>query len=159
MSAWQTHQKHDRDVEHKGAGAVEEEGEQADVVDLGHRAPGDFPGERHHAVHEGAYGSEVVQRDKGVHLELGRAQEALHHGQAESLKGDACDLVDDTNPDKLDLAERGNDDTDDDDRDVQEDPEVWLGDTQSPAGEKNSDGSGGLPRRQYDTGWRMAQLN
>ena len=110
----QTYQKHNRHVEQESAGAVEEEGEQANVVNIVHAHPGGLPDEGHRAVDEGAHGGEVVEGDQGVHLELGGAQEALHHGESEGLKGDASDLVDDTDPDELDLAERGNDDTNDD---------------------------------------------
>lgn len=157
LACWETYQEHNRHVEQESAGTVEEEGEQANVVNIVHGHPGDLPEEGHHAVDEGAYGGEVVKGDQGVHLELGRAQEALHHGESEGLKGDASDLVDDTDPDELDLAERGDDDTNNNNRDVEEDSEVRLGDTKGPAGEKNRDGRGSLSRRQYAAGHRQGQ--
>lgn len=146
LFAGQTYQKHNRHVEQESAGTVEEESEQANVVNIVHGHPGNLPEEGHQAIDKGAYGGEVVEGDQRVHLELGRAQEALHHGEAEGLKGDASDLVDDTDPDELDLAERGNDDTNHDDRDIEENSEVRLGDTEGPARQKDRDGRGSLSR-------------
>ena len=114
------------------------------MVDLVHGDLGHLPEQRNQTVHGGADGSEVVQRNQGVHLELGRAQEALDHGETESLKDDAGDLVDETDPHKLDLADRGDDDTDDNGRDIEEDLEVRLGHAERPAGDEDSNGSGGL---------------
>jgi hypothetical protein len=139
-----TYQEDDRDVQEEGAQAVEEKGDKADVVDLLHGAAGHLPDDSDDEVHQGADGCEVVQRDERVHLVVGGAEEALDHGQAESLEDDTSNLVDDANPDELDLADGCDDDTDDDDRDVQENPQVGGGDTQRPASDEDRDGRGGL---------------
>jgi hypothetical protein len=151
-----THKEDDRNIEHEGAHTIQEEGEEADMVDLGHGDLGDFPGQGHHEVHGGAHRSEVVNRDQGVHLELGRAQKALDHGKTESLAGDTDKLVNDTNPDKLDLADRGNDNTNDNGGNIEEDLQVRLRHTKNPAGNENSDGSGSLvkvSKTQECSGW------
>ena len=140
----EAYQEDDRDVQQEGAQAVEEEGEQADAVDLGHGDLGDLPEEGNDKVHGGAHRGEVVQRDQGVHLKLGRAEEALDHGEAESLKDDAEKLVDEADPHELDLADRGDDHTDDDGRDVEEDLEVRLRHAEGPAGQEDGNGGGGL---------------
>ena len=139
-----TYQEHNRDVEQESAQSVEEEREETDVVNLIHAELGKLPEQGDHTVHHGADGSEVVQRDQGVHLELGRAQETLNHGKTQGLEDDASDLVDDSDPDKLDLSHRGDDDTNDDDRDIKEHLEVRLGNTERPAGDEHGDRSSGL---------------
>lgn len=113
------YQQDDRDVEHEGAKAVQEEGKQAHVVDLVHGDLGDLPEERNQAVHDGADRGKVVDRHEGVHLVLGRAKQGLDQVEANSLKNDTENLEDEADPDKLDLAEGSNHDTDDDGRDVQ----------------------------------------
>lgn len=139
-----TNQENDGDVEHEGAETVEEEGEEADVVNLSHGDLGELPNQRNHTVHDGADGGEVVERNQRVHLEVGGAQESLDHGKSESLEDDTSNLVHDTNNDEVDFAHRRNDDTDDNGGDVEELLQVWRGHTQSPAGNQDGDGSGGL---------------
>lgn len=114
------------------------------MVDLIERHLRNFPEERDHKVHDGAHGRKVVQRNQGVHLELGRAQEALHHGKTQRLEDDTANLVDETNQDELDLADRGDDNTNDDNRDVQEHLQVRLREAKRPASNQDGDGSGGL---------------
>lgn len=139
-----TYQEDDRDVEKERAQSVQEEGEQANIVHVVHGATRDFPGDSHDEVHDGADGREVVKRDQRVHLVVGRAEKTLDHGQTQSLENDAADLVDDTDPDELDLADRSNDHTNDNDRYVQEDLEAGSRDAKGPSSEKNSDRGGGL---------------
>jgi hypothetical protein len=43
-----THKENDRNIKHEGAHAIQEECEQAHMVDLGHGDLGDFPGQCHH---------------------------------------------------------------------------------------------------------------
>jgi hypothetical protein len=116
------------------------------MVDLGHADLGDFPHERNHKVHGCADGREVVHRDQGIHLELGRAQEALDHGKPKGLANDAGNLVDDANPDKLDLANGSDDDTDNNGGDIEEDLKVRLRNTETPAGKENGNGCGSLAK-------------
>lgn len=139
-----TYQEHNGNVEHEGAKTVEEEGEETNVVDLLHGASGNLPDQGNNTVHDGADGSKVVQRDEGVHLVVGGAQKSLDHGQSESLKDDTTNLEQDTSQDEVNLAEGGNDDTDDNGGDIEELPQVGRGDTKSPTREEDSDGSGGL---------------
>ena len=95
-------------------------------------------------VHDGTDGSKVVQRDQRVHFVLGRTQETLHHDQAGGLEDDPSDLVQETNEDELDLTERGDNDTEDDDSNVGENLEVDGSHTHSPGGQQDGDGGGGL---------------
>ena len=87
-----TYQEDDGDVKHEGAETVEEEGEKANVVDLGHGASGNLPDQSDNTVHDSADGSKVVQRDQRVHLEVSRAQKSLDHGKSERLKDDTTYL-------------------------------------------------------------------
>ena len=137
-------QEDDGDVEHESAETVEEEGEETDVVDISHAALGDFPDESNDTVHDGADGGEVVERDEGVHLQVGRAEQTLDHGKTEGLEHDTGKLEQDTNDDKVNLANGGNDDTDDNGGDVEELLHVGGRDTQGPGSEQDSDGGGSL---------------
>ena len=139
-----TYQEYNRDVEHEGAETVEEESEKTDVVDLSHGATGNLPDQGNDTVHDSTDRSKVVKRDKGVHLVVSRAQKSLNHGQSKSLEDDATDLEKYTGQDKVNFSHGGNDDTDDDGRNVEELLQVWRGHTKSPAREKDSDRGGGL---------------
>lgn len=137
--------KHDnRHVQAKGDHAVQEEGEETDVVDLSHGNLGELPEDSYNKVHGGADRSKVVERDQRVHLELSRAQQTLHHSQADSLKGNTSHLVHETDEVELDFAKRGNDDTNDNRGDVEEGLEARRRHTQCPASEQDGDGGGGL---------------
>lgn len=114
------------------------------MVNLSHGDLGELPNQRNRAVHDGADGGEVVERNQRVHLEVGGAQESLDHGKSEGLKDDTSNLVHDTNNDEVDFAHRRNDDTDDNGGDVEELLQVWRGHTQSPAGNQDGDGGSGL---------------
>ncbi|KAI6751816.1 hypothetical protein HG531_006512 [Fusarium graminearum] len=111
-SPGETYKENNGDVEHESAETVQEESEQTNVVNLGHCAVRDLPDEGNDTVHDSANGSKVVQRDKGVHLVVSRAQEALDHGESESLKDDTTHLEQHTNGHKVDFAHGRNDDTD-----------------------------------------------
>lgn len=95
-------------------------------------------------VHDGASRSKVVERDKRVHLELGRGEKALDHVQAHSFKGNTTELEENTGQDKLDLAKRSNDNTEHNDGDVAESLVVWRGGAHDPASDQDSNWSGGL---------------
>ena len=109
----ETYKEDDGDVKHESAETVQEKSEQTNVVDLGHGAVGDLPDESNNTVHDSADGSKVVQRDQGVHLVVGRAQQALDHGESESLENDTAHLEQHSNGHKVDFAHGRNDDTDD----------------------------------------------
>lgn len=138
------YQEHDRDVQQEGAKTVQEEGEEANVVNLVHGDLGNLPDKSDSQVHDSADGGEVVDGYQRVHLVVGGAEQALDHGETQGLEDDTSNLVDDTNPDELDLSDRGNDDTNDNDGDVEEDLQVGLGNTKSPSGQQHGDGGGGL---------------
>lgn len=114
------------------------------MVNLCHGALGNFPEERNHEVHDSADRGEVVEGNQGVHLKLSGAQETLDHGQPKGLEADTTDLVNDTNPDELDLTNRGDDDTNNYDGHIEEDLQVGLRHTKGPAGDQNSNRGGGL---------------
>lgn len=140
----ETYQEDDRDVQHEGAETVQEESEKTDIIDLGHGALGDLPDQGNSTVHDHADGGEVVQRDQGVHLEVSRAQQALDHGESESLEDDTTNLVQNTNGHEVDFAKGRNDDTNDNGRDVEELLQVGSGNAEDPARDEDSNGSGGL---------------
>jgi hypothetical protein len=139
-----TYQEHNGHVQEESDQSVQEEGEETNVIDLLHRHLGDLPENGDQEVHDGTHRGKVVERDQRVHLVLGRAQEPLDHGETHGLEDNTCDLQHETDHDELDLAERGNDDTDDDSGDVQEDLQARLADAHRPAAEQDSDGGGGL---------------
>jgi hypothetical protein len=139
-----TYQKNDRDVEHESAKTVQEECEETDVVDIIHGALRNLPDQSNNTVHDSTDRGEVVHGYQGVHLEVSRAEQALDHGKSKCLKDDTTNLVQDSDEDKVNLANRGDDDTDDDGRDIEKLLEVGLGDTEQPAGDEDGNGSGGL---------------
>lgn len=114
------------------------------MVNLTHSDLRNLPSQCHQEVHGGAHRGEVINRDQGVHLELSRAQQALDHGKTEGLAGDTGNLVDDTDPDELDLTDRGNDNTNDDSRNVEEHLQIGLRDAENPAGQEDRNRSGSL---------------
>lgn len=68
-----THQQHHGDVQQESAETIEEEREQANVVNLIHSDLGNLPAEGHKEVHDSADRSEVVDGHNRIHLVLGRA--------------------------------------------------------------------------------------
>lgn len=140
----ETYQKDDRDVQQKGAETVQEESEQTNVVHLVHGDLGNLPNESNSQVHDSADRSEVVDGNEGVHLVVGRTEQALDHGQTQGLEDNTTNLEDDTNPDELDLANGSNNDTNNDNGDVQEDLQVRRRDTKGPSREEDSDGGRSL---------------
>jgi len=139
-----TYQENDGDVQSECDHGVGEEWEVANVLDVCHGQLWNLKEESSDTVHNSASWSEVVKGDKRVHLELGRRQKALNHSETNSLEDNTGDLEEETSEDKLDLAKGGNDNTNNDQRDVSKSLEVWWGDAHSPGSEKDSDWSGGL---------------
>lgn len=139
-----TYQEDNGDVQHEGDHGVGQESPDADVVDVVHSQGGNLKEQSSDTVHDSADRSEVVKRDKRVHLVLRGAEQALHHDQSGSLKDDTGNLEEETDEDKLDLTERGDDDTDDNDADVCENLEVDGCHAHTPSGKQNSNRSGGL---------------
>ena len=95
-------------------------------------------------VHDGADGSKVVERNQGIHLELGRAEQSLYHDQSDGLEHDSTTLEDESNHDKFDLAKGCEDDANDDEGYIEKHLEIGLGNSQTPAGKENGNGSSGL---------------
>lgn len=114
------------------------------MVNLVHGDLGNFPEKGNNTVHEGTDRSEVVDGNERVHLEISRAQETLNHGETKGLEDNTGDLVQDTDQNEVNLANGSNDDTDNDGGNVEELLEVGLVDAESPAGDEDSDGGGGL---------------
>jgi len=140
----QTYQEDDRDVESKSDHGVGEQDKPSEIVDVGHGHFGHLDDQGDDSVHKGAGRSEVVERNQGIHLELGRGKQALNHVQADSLKGNSGNLEEETSEDKLDFTKRGDDDTNDNERDIGESLHVWRRSTHDPACQEHGDRSGGL---------------
>jgi hypothetical protein len=138
------YQEDDRDVQTERAQSVKEEGEETDVVDLAHGDVREFPEQSDNAVHGRADRGEVVEGDQRVHLVLSRAQKGLDKVETDGLEENTTDLVEETDPDELDLAERGNHDTDDDRGHVHQDLHVGSCNAHNPAGKKYSNWRGSL---------------
>lgn len=138
------YQENDGNVEHEGAKTIEEKCKEADVVNFSHADLGYLPEQRNEAVHGSADGSKVVEGNKGVHFEVSRAQKTLDHGQTQSLEQNTSHLEEEADKNKVNFAKRSDDDADDNGGNIEELLEVGLRDTKTPAGEKDSDGSGGL---------------
>lgn len=134
-----TYQENDRDVETEGNHGVEQESEVTDAVEVSPGHGWDFSDQSDDSVHDGASGSKVVERDQGVHLELGRRKKALDHGQANGLENDTSTLEEETEHDELDLSERGDDDTNNDERDVSEGLQVGRRKTHNPRCDQDGD--------------------
>ena len=144
-----TYQENDRDIETESNHGVQQEGEVANAVKVSPGHGGNLDKQSDNSVHDGASGSKVVERDQRVHLELGRREKALHHGQANGLENDTGDLEEESEHDELDLAERGNDDTNNDERHVSESLHVGGRKTHDPGCDQDSDGSGSLCLSQF----------
>ena len=68
----------------------------------------------------------------------------MDHGQAGGLKHDTGELNEETNEHKVNLTNRGNNDTNDNGGDVEELLQVGLRDAEGPARDQDCDGSSGL---------------
>lgn len=140
----QTYQEHNRDVQGERNESVEHENNVSDLLDIGPAHVGHLNEQAHDSVHDSASGRKVVERDERVHLELGGREELLHHDQTGSLECNTGKLEEETGHDKLDLAVRGNDHTEDDEGDVAEGLQVERGDAHDPGSHKDSNRRGGL---------------
>jgi hypothetical protein len=96
------------------------------------------------SVHDGANGGVVVEGNERIHLELSARKKALNHGKTGSLADDAGHGEEESGEDELDLANRSNDDTDNDGSDISKGLERWRGDAEGPSCEQCSDRCGGL---------------
>lgn len=85
---------------------------------MGECQPRNLDDERSKPIHDGTSWSKVVERDEGVHLELGAREQTLHHDKAGSLEDDTSDLVEETSHVELNLSVRCNDDSNDDEGDI-----------------------------------------
>lgn len=139
-----TYQEDHRDVKHKGNRGIGEEGEATDTVDVIHCQDRKLGEQANQAVHNRAGRRIVVKRDERIHLELGRTEQTLNHGQTDSLEDDTADLEEEADHDELDLANGGNDDTEDDEGHVAQGFHVRRVDAQGPCGDENSNRCGGL---------------
>jgi hypothetical protein len=88
-----TYQEDDRHVEQEGNKGVGKEGEDADAVDVAHGHARDLNDQGDDAVDDSASRGVVVEGNERVHLELGGAQHALDHDEAQSLEDDTAALV------------------------------------------------------------------
>lgn len=141
-----TYQENNRDVQGESDESVDEEGGVTDRLDLRPGHLGDLDDQAGDAVHDGAGGSEVVEGDERVHLELGGGEELLHHDEASGLESDTRKLEQEADHHELDLAVGGDDHTEDDEGDVAERLQVGRRDAHDPGCDENGDWSGGLGR-------------
>lgn len=86
------HQENDGHVEQERNHRVSNQGPETQAVDISHGHARGFSEESDNAVCHGACGRVVVQRDQRVHLEFGRAEEALDHDEAKGFEDDTTDL-------------------------------------------------------------------
>lgn len=139
-----TYQEHNRYIEQEGDKGVEEEDKEANAVDVSKSQARQLSEEQNKAVHNSTGRCIVVQRNKGVHLELIRAENALDHDKTNGFEDDTANLEQDAGQYELDLAKRGDDNTKDDEGNVSEGLEVYRADSETPAGKEDSNRSGGL---------------
>lgn len=109
-----------------------------------HGATGELEEQRNGTVHNSTDGGKVVQRDHGIHLEVGGAEQTLDHDQTSSLEDDTTDLEQETDELELDLTEGGNDHTNHNDGDVGQNLHVGRSHTHTPGSQQDSHGCGGL---------------
>ena len=132
QDCWRTYQEHNRYVEQEGDHSIGDQGKQADTVDILHGHGGDLHYQSCHSVHEAADRGEVIERDQGIHLKLGRAEQPLHHHQPCSFEDNATGLVKEACQVELDLADGGNDDSYDDQSNVTESLHAWWCNPKDP---------------------------
>lgn len=140
----QSYQEHNRRVQHESNQGVGNESHDSKRVNVVHSHARNIGEEGDHTVSDSAGRGVVVERDKGVHLELGRAEETLDHDQAEGLENDTADLDEETEHVELDLAKGCDHDTKDNDGDIAQGLEVGRRNAEGPGGKKGDNGVGGL---------------
>ena len=89
---WFTYKEYDRNVKKKGNECVHDQDTDSEVVDVVHLHLRHLDDRRDDTIDDRAGWCEVVQRDHGVHLELGRAQQFLDHDKAGCFAYDAASL-------------------------------------------------------------------
>lgn len=80
------YQEDDSNVEPESNGGVKEQSTHAELVDVRHVQRGELDNRSDDGVHDGASRCEVVEGNQGVHLEFGRAEQALNHNQTDRLE-------------------------------------------------------------------------
>lgn len=139
-----TYQKNNRGVKKESNQRVGNESHDTKGVNIVHSHTGDIGEESNDAVGNGAGGGVVVQGDERVHLELGGAEQALDHDEAQGLEDDTSTLDEEAEHVELDLAKGSDNDTKDNDSDIAEGLEVGRGNSEGPGGEESNDSVGGL---------------
>lgn len=138
------YQEDDSHVQHECTCSIGNEDRYADSIEFFHCDLRNLHEESHNGVHNGADRGEVVQRHKGIHLVLGAIQQGLNEVDSDSFEDETRQLVQEAGQDKVDLAEGGNDDTEDDKGDIEKLHEVDLFNPESPTSEENCDRHSGL---------------
>lgn len=98
----------------------------------------------HEEVHDGTDGCIVVQSHERIHAHLVGTQHNLHHDQPNRLENDTPPLIQKPNPRKLNLAKTREPNAQDNDQDVEEGPQIRIGDAPDPGHDEDDDGAGGL---------------
>lgn len=138
------YQKDNRCVKKESNQCVGNESHDTKRVNVVHSHARNIGEESNDAVGDGTGGSVVVQGNKGVHLELSRAEQALDHDKAQSLEDDTTTLDDEAEHVELDLAKGSDNNTDDNDSDIAEGLEVSRGNAEGPGGEQSHNRVGSL---------------
>ena len=86
------YQENNRDVEEESHEGVHQKGEDAERPDVVHGHARNLDEQCDNAVDGRAGGGVVVDGDQGIHLELGGAQDALHHDEAQGFGDDTTNL-------------------------------------------------------------------
>jgi hypothetical protein len=100
MCQWRGYYPWDKTAYQQDNGSVKKESNQCvgnestdtEAVDITHSKTGSLSEEGNNAVGDGAGRGVVVQRDQGVHLELGGAEQTLDHDKTEGLEDDTGNL-------------------------------------------------------------------
>lgn len=137
-------QENDGNVQAESNEGVGNEGDDTDRVDIAHGQARTLPEDGDNTVDDSASRSVVVDGDERIHLELGTAEQALDHDKSDSLGDDTKDLDQETEHLKLELTERSNSDTNDDDGNVQQNLHVGCSHAENPGSNQGGDSVGGL---------------
>ena len=81
-----TYQEDDGNVQSKRHGGVGEQSTNAKLVDVRHVQGGKLNHRGDDSVHDSTGGGKVVQRNQGIHLEFGGAEQSLDHDQTDRLE-------------------------------------------------------------------------
>ena len=160
-----TYEQNNGSVKKESNQCVGNESSDTETVDITHGKTGSLSKEGDDTVGDSAGRGVVVQRDQGIHLELGGAEQTLNHDKTEGLEDDTGNLdcmvvrtrmsnipnnishTEEADHLELDLAEGGNHNTDNNESHIAESLQVGRSDSESPGGQKGRNSVGGLKKQ------------